>query len=370
MVDGSWVLAAIVAAGTVVSLAWRPEAAAQRRWAAHPGVWLLAVTLVIYLNQVLFTVYVVRVHHGSALFVARYLPTGWFALDRGPAMLWLANHFPLPATLLAPTVLRVQAFCELPFVVFAYLTVCRWFSPALLRRAASRVWVVSIAWTATFCLVEWMLQNPYTVQDIIVRCVAAALVPIWVMRHGVGDAPASEPAATMPGFLVFTVSAGALGLLVLVVYDTALLYNLGHLRDQLPRAALAAGLLVAARFSARRLAGGPAGPGVGFLAGTFGRFLVLFFVPALPIRYGLGFGTPVLSAVAVLLLGSAAAVGGWQDSAGQLRTARRVAALLVPLVVAAACAYVGWLASGGYPETRLLVATAARTRGHRRCWRG
>jgi len=87
-----------------------------------PVLSLAAVIMVIYLNQVLFTVYVIRVRHGDPSFIARYLPAGWFTLARGHAMEALARQFPDPG-LLDPTVLRVQAFLELPLVVFAYLTV-------------------------------------------------------------------------------------------------------------------------------------------------------------------------------------------------------------------------------------------------------
>ena len=48
-------------------------------------------------------------------------------------------------------------------VVLAYLTVCRWCGAEVFRRVA--VWPLAIAHTATFCLVEWSLFNPFTVQD-------------------------------------------------------------------------------------------------------------------------------------------------------------------------------------------------------------
>jgi hypothetical protein len=40
----------------------------------------LVVTGLLYLNQVLFTVYVLREHGGDPSFIARYLPEGWFIL--------------------------------------------------------------------------------------------------------------------------------------------------------------------------------------------------------------------------------------------------------------------------------------------------
>src|SRR4051794_11137925 len=75
-----------------------------------PGAALALVIALIYLNQVLLTVYIIRVHGGDVSFVARSLPEGWFATATDNATLAeLARHFPFPE-LLAPTVLRVQAF--------------------------------------------------------------------------------------------------------------------------------------------------------------------------------------------------------------------------------------------------------------------
>jgi hypothetical protein len=84
--------------------------------------WLAVVTAAIAINQVLFTVYVLRVHGGDPGFIARYLPAGWFRLADGPTMRAFAGAFRAPG-LLAPTVLRVQAALELAFVLLAYLTV-------------------------------------------------------------------------------------------------------------------------------------------------------------------------------------------------------------------------------------------------------
>jgi hypothetical protein len=128
-----------------------------RRRLGHPAVSLAVVTCLIYLNQVLFTVYMPRVRHGDPAFIARYLPSGWFMPDRGGVIAALARHFPAPG-LLAPTVLRVQAFLELPLVVFGYLTACRWFGVA--DRARRLVWPASIAWTATFTWASWVRSCP------------------------------------------------------------------------------------------------------------------------------------------------------------------------------------------------------------------
>jgi hypothetical protein len=317
---------------------------------------LAAVTGLVYVNQVLFTVYVVRVRHGDTSFIARYLPSGWFALAHGSAIDTLARHFPCPS-LLAPSVLRVQAFLELPFVVLAYLTVCRWFSPSVYRAALRLVWPVSVAYTATFCLIEWSLHNPYTVADIVIRILAALVVPLWTARL---SAEAPETSYGLPGLLVFAACTLALGLLVLVVYDTALLYNLGHLGGMLPLAAGAVVILAVAWVAARQVRDRP-GRGIESITRSFGWFLVLFFVPALPVRYGLGFGTWYVSAAAALLIVTLAAWRGVRETFA--RTPGGAATWIAQQAAALAAGLCGVAASlllpAGHAETRLLQTAGA-----------
>lgn len=304
--------------------------AGSRRVLASPGFSLLAVAGLIYLNQVLFTVYVVRVHGGDPSFVARFLPAGWFDLATGSRpLLALAEVFPAPG-LLAPTVLRVQAFLELPFVLFGYLTVCRWLDPRLYVRIARSplIWLGSASYTATFCVVEWMLRNPYTLDDIGLRLAAALAAPLWIawLARREPDLVQAEPSALT--LLAFTASVWALGILVLLVYDTALLYNLGHLGQRLPGAIAALAVLAAARLVARLLQRRgrrgepqtrPASLGCAATASSVWWFLALFFVIALPVRYAAA--EPIAQAAGVVTI-LAAAAGG---AAGVVSRARRPA---------------------------------------------
>ncbi len=355
-------LSAIIIAGTAAALflSRRPGGADPAGGRLGPPVLsLAAVIMVIYLNQVLFTVYVIRVRHGDPSFIARYLPGGWFALARGHAMEALARGFPDPG-LLAPAVLRVQAFLELPLIVFAYLAVSRWYSAGAYRAARRLVWPVSVAWTATFCLIEWSLHNPYTTDDIVIRIAAALVVPLWAGRLA-GPPPDRWP--DLPALLVFAASTAALGLVVLTVYDTALLYNLGHLGARLPVTAAALAVLAAARVAARLLPSRPPGPGVESIARSFGAFLPLFFIPALPVRYGLtGWGTAYVAAAAALVLVAAAAVRGIAGTfarrpVSRVRWLAQMAATVVAGLAAGAAASV--LPGASYPESRLLWAAAA-----------
>lgn len=354
----SWTLAALTVAAAAVSLALaRPGRSGAGGRLGHPAAWLALVTGLIYLNQVLFTVYVIRVRHGDTSFVGRYVPPGWFHLARGSWIGALARHFPFPGVL-APSVLRVQAFFELPFVVLGYLTVCRWFSAAVFRAALRLAWPSAGAYTATFCLIEWSLHNPYTVDDVVIRIVSALLVPPLAVRLSPGE---ERPVRGLPGLLAFALSTLAFGVLVLTVYDTALLYDLGDAGRWLPVALVAAAVLAGTRVAAARTRERRPGPGIDSVTRSFGWFLVLFFVPALPVRYGLNFGTRYVSAVAGLVIVAAALRYGVRETlaawpGGLLGWTTRMAAAVAAGLCGAA---VTLAAPSGQAEFRLLEGAGA-----------
>src|SRR5690606_29660851 len=130
------------------------------------------------------------------------------------------------------------------------------------------------------------LYNQYTVEDIVLRALAAVVVPWWVA--GLSSRGSGGRTDDLPRLLLFLGSAVALGALCLVVYDTALLYNLGHLDALAPVALGATIVLAATRVLARRVPGRPPGRNVEWITRSAGWLLVLAAVPALPIRYGLG----------------------------------------------------------------------------------
>ncbi|TDD82181.1 hypothetical protein E1293_17190 [Actinomadura darangshiensis] len=348
---------AAVLASTAVSLAnarpstrRAPDGGPRRRW-ARPETFLLLVVGLLYLNQVLFTVYVLRVHGGDTSFIGKYLPPGYFVLADGPAMRGLAAHFPMPE-LLAPSLLRVQAFLELPFALLAYVTVLRWLDRGLYRRLASSwlVWAASLSYTFVLCTVEWSLHNPYTVDDIVIRLCSAVLTPLllqWLARR---EEEGSER-VSFARMLLFAASVWALGHLVLSVYDTALLYNLGHLGGRLPGAMAALGVLVAARWASPRLAWGQAGPALTSIVAGLRWALLLFFVPALAVRYGVNFGSPLIAAAAGLLVCLVAAACTLREVLGDAGTTRRL--LWAGQVVVALLAG----AVTGYAAVRLVADT-------------
>lgn len=348
-------LGTLIVVSLVAALARWPDRshtyAARRR--PGPGLWLLAVGVLALLDQVLVSAYVLRVHHGDPAFITAYVGPGWFHIDRSPMLAELAGRLPAPH-LLAPSVLRVPAFYELPFAVFAYLTVCRWFG---VEAAARRmIWPASISYTAAFCLIEWHIPTPYTVEDIIIRGVSAMVMPMWAERWTA--APPPSPRLGPVGILGATVSAAALGWLVLAAYETVLLYNLGDLRTRLAGILVAGAVLTLARLVTRAVPDRAPGLGVDSVGSAFGCFLVVFFVPALAIRYGIGFGAGGVSAAAALALVGAGASRGLRGAL-QRHSSHGRARLLVVALLTCGSATAGALLSSGYAEMRLLWGAAA-----------
>jgi len=305
LVDGGIVvsvIASIVVSPVVLSRPVQPvdPGPVQWRWVG-PELMLAGVVALIMVNQVLFNVYVLRTHNGSPAFIAHYLPMGWFAMDEGnPLIRLIARHCPVRPTLLAPSVLRVQAFLELPLVLLAYASALRWLDAGLYRRVlcSPLTWCASMSYTVVFCTVEWDLHNPYTGWDIAMRLLSAAVTPAFLAAMARLDHRESQP-LTATRLLLFCASVGLLGYLMLVLYNTVLLYNLGLLAENLPGAGAALLALVGARLiTARRPAPHQPRPAMDLLLSSLSWFLVLFLVPALAIRYGVNFGSPALALVA------------------------------------------------------------------------
>jgi len=188
---------------------------------------------------------------------------------------------------------------------------------------------------------------------------AAIVVPLWAARlpAACDQGPRHGPS----GLLAASFSVAALGGLILVVYDTALLYNLGKLGGELPVVGLAAAALVVARAVAARLPARPAGRGVASIGSSFGWFLVLFFVPALPVRYGIGFGTRSVAELAGLVLLGAACVLGVRDAFAGCPGPRGawLAQMAVAVTAGLAAGIPVAMVTRGYPEARLLFAAAS-----------
>jgi hypothetical protein len=280
----------------------------------HPLAQFLFVCALVFANQILCHAYVLRVHGGSAAFVTRYLGPGWFASASGWSIVrFVASHIG-NGRWLAPTVLRVQAFLELPFTIFAYLAVARLLGQDVQRRLVRLPLLIgaSVSFSITFSLVEMSLPNPWTNDDLVLRALAAVVTPPWVLLatrlEGARD---EERPSGVVGLFSFFAGAGAISYVVLACYDALLIYNLGHL----PRYAqgIAIAIVVAAtaswaapridRLLARRLELARS-RAVDAIASALVFFTVVFFVPSLALRYWGGHASALLAGL-LLVSGSA-----------------------------------------------------------------
>jgi len=152
---------------------------------------------------------------------------------------------------LAPSVLRVQAFLELPFTMFAYLAVARLLGRRL-HASLCRLpvlFVVGVSFSVTFSIIELALPNPYTRDDLALRALAALTVPVyvaWVARRERLDLDVVDGPSGVLGLLSFLAGAGAVAYVVLAVYDAFLLYNLAHLPRYAGRLAVAVAVTASA----------------------------------------------------------------------------------------------------------------------------
>ena len=254
---------------------------------AHPLTQFLVVCGLLYVNQVLFSVYVLRAHGGNVGFVGQYIGGPWFAIGgRDPLVQLLAAHVH-DGRLLSFSLLRVQAFLELPFTMFAYLAVARLYGHRLYVALCRLplLFAAAISFSVTFSIIELFLPNPWTHDDLALRALSALVTPVyiaWTSRR-VG-AKREGPTGTL-GILAAFAGAGAISYVVLAMYDAFLLYNLGHLHRYASGLPVAIVIAALASFAAARIGGGRAGVASDAALSTLRAFTVLFFVPSLSLRY-------------------------------------------------------------------------------------
>jgi hypothetical protein len=391
--EATVLLSTAAALGIGAHLAWssrgpssmRAAASAPRSLAAlalHPLAQFLLVCAIIYVNQVLFGAFILRAHGGSTSFIAQYIPGEWFAIGRHDPLVALAARHVGDGRWLSPTLLRVQAFLELPFTMFAYLAIARLLGRRLYATLCKPVLLAlaALSFSFTFSLVEVSLPNPYTTDDLVLRAIACLVVPVyiaWIARReerrspSASSSPSSDPAAGpsgVLGLLAFLAGAGAISYVVLALYDAFLLYNLAHLPRYASELVLSLAIAVIASFAAPRVdalvarATGARGasPAVDVCVSALRTFTVLFFVPSLSLRYWGAHPTAAACGLLIVALGS---IGG---VASALRRSHATAGALVRLGLAAGIALVlgGWaaqavLATAGHGMPELLLARLA-----------
>ena len=345
-----------------------PGVAAVRGRLGPFTVWCVVVALV-FVNQVLVVVFVGRVWGGDAGRITRYLPAGWFELPApGGPLDALVAAFPAPG-LLAPSVLRVDAVLELPFGVLAYLAIASRLDRRLAATLMRRDLLVVGCWATTlaFSCIEVRLATPYTLQDVLLRCATALVLPPLLRRFVRVDAGPSGPAGPRVGVVPLAAAvvwAVAFAALVLAVYATALLYDLARAPSELPSAVAALAVLGGAEVVLRRRGSSVPPPGLAVDAvGTGVRwFALLFFVPAVPLRYGLLFGSPFVTAAGAGVVAVVATAAAVREVAARHASHRRLWVAVAGSAAAGAAAALaarGVLpAWGGHTENRLLAVGA------------
>src|SRR4051794_2353681 len=204
------------------------------RLAFHPLAQFLFVCAILYANQVLFSAFILRAHGGSAGFIAHYIPGPWFAIGRHDPLVGFAAQHVGDGQWLSPSLLRVQAFLELPFTMFAYLAVARLLGRRLYAMLCRPLVLalVALSFSVTFSIIELSLPNPYTHDDLVLRGLACLLVPVyiaWISRKERLEVDGADGPSGVLGLLAFLAGAGAIAYAVLAFYDAFLLYNLDHL---------------------------------------------------------------------------------------------------------------------------------------------
>lgn len=343
----------------------------------HPLAQLLLVCGVLYLNQVLFGAYILRAHGGSTAFISRFIPGPWFAIGTHDPFVRLAAAHVGDGRWLSPTLLRVQAFLELPFTMFAYLAVARLLGRRLYGRLC-RLPVLALAalsFSVTFSLVELALTNPFTRDDLVLRALSCLVTPMyiaWIARREERRSPVTAPPpgpAGALGLLAFLAGAGAIAYIVLALYDAFLLYNLAHLPRYASGIASSVVIAAVASFAAPRIdavlakATGQKKVSVAMdcCVSALRAFTLLFFVPSLAIRYWGGHPSAVLSGLLVVVLGFVLGVREAlrRDDAGAGTVVRLAASAAVALLFGGWAAHlaVASASHGAIPE--LLLARAA-----------
>jgi|GEM_PF-2034976 len=364
---------ALAGAAVVRQEALRPSTERRRRvaaLAAHPLTQLVLVCLLLYVNQVLFGAYVLRARGGDVSFVARYTGQGWFAVaDGDPVVRWAARNVG-DGHWLSPTVLRVQAFLELPFTLFAYLSVARLLGRRTYAALVSPAFVVgaSVSFSVTFSIVEIWLTNPWTNDDLVLRALSCALSPVYIAfiaRRDRANAGDDGPTGVL-GLLAFVAGAGAIAWCVVAVYDALLLYNLRHLPSYASGLVVAVVIAALASWAApnvdRAIGGGATepSPAMDACVGSLRVFTLAFFVPSLALRYWAPHPAAVVSGLAVVVVAAGLGLGlALRRAARRDDGGRRVAAVLLgaPLAVLAGglAGRVAALSAGGalLPELEL-----------------
>lgn len=266
----------------------------------NPFVQFVLTIMLVWINQILFNAYVIKFHHGDLGFIQRSFGGSWFALDRSSSAVRYVIAHVNDGSWLAYSAFRVQAFLELPFIIFGYLTIGLLFGQRVYRALVNPISIIcaSISYTVALIAAELALQNRFTSDDVILRLAACVFVPVYVTlleraRKGRFEQQPQEPTdvSGAVGVFLFLIGTVATGYLLLASYDVFLLYNLRYLSKYLPGMILSVSVVLGIGLIKSLLRQRSAVPSKRHLSGTelyrdsLAGFLVMFFIPALSLRY-------------------------------------------------------------------------------------
>lgn len=284
-----------------------------------------ALSALLYLNQLVFNAWMVLEHNADPSYLRQFVHSVHYfnlAPDHRPVA-WLVA-LAGDGAWMAPSFLRVQAALELPWAMTAYLMITALLHPPTARRIASGPLGVLAALSHTLVLsvVEVLLWNPWTEQDLALRVVGfLGTLPLlrWIGRE---RSPAAPPSAVQ--LLNFFIGLGAASGLVLGGNLIALLYNLAWLDELAPILAAASLMLGLCLWIRSRPAAATGSALVTALHHVGARFTLTFATPALAIRYGMTHPAAVrLAGLAAAVVIVAALITGLRDAAAAQPPAHR-----------------------------------------------
>jgi hypothetical protein len=296
---------ALLGLGLAISESRRPRAEALQAGRLGPPRAVLAfgaLCLLLYANQVLLNAWALGPGQAPVAQLKAAFPGSFFHLAPGHAPVrWLAPRLAalpdlaaaLPAELrprgglASLSLLRVQALLEAPWALMAWQLVARLLDPAAAARWARGAAgpLAALAHTLILCIIEELLHNRYTDQDLALR-LPGLLLAIALLRWSAAG-PTSERPPSAVHLALFFLGLGATSVLVLGGNLVFLLYNLGWLAPLGPLLLAATLALVLALALSALPAPASRSPLVLSLAEVGRAFLFTFGPGALAIRYGL-----------------------------------------------------------------------------------
>lgn len=299
------------------------------RFKTHPFTKFLLIVGLLMLNQYIFNA--IALFYGDT-FKLPFLQEGWFNVVKDETIFKpmidifskVVNNMPALMDIFRLSILRVNAFLELPFALYAYLSIVRLLNRDLYN-FINRSWFMPLAifsFTITLSLIELFFENPYTESDLFVRGISLLFFfSIFILKklkdvlHGkkVSFPHKQIESAPHKGFNLGVFIVGVIGVaaVILETYHIALLYNLSYFSINFLYLLLCVSTFIYIKPFLMRIyerlrikifvvSKGPRNFNAVFFNNLIMYFLLLFFVPSLFIRYFMDTWIGLLTFLSVL----------------------------------------------------------------------